>query len=59
MGGKGDSLEIVQEIQIWSYKKWYIYTPEFVFKNDLQKKKNPSDFDIYTNDSRPDGQTLF
>ena len=34
LGGRGDPLGIVQEIEIWSFRKWYMQKPESILENE-------------------------
>ena len=37
LDGQGDPLGIMQEIEIWPNKKWYIHNPESVQENETHK----------------------
>ena len=37
MGGQGDPLEIVQEIKICSYNKWYMHKLESILEDEAHK----------------------
>ncbi len=46
IGGQGDPLVIVQEIEVLPYTKWYMHNSEYVLENETHKLL--WDFEIQT-----------